>query len=119
MKETTLLKIALVCSLSGLAVLYFASSKMELKDYKPKPSALSKNNNNGDDVRLKGIVTGINSKGKVIFIEVSQQSPVNIVVFTGGEGVKLSKGDNIEVTGRVQEYNGRDEIIAEKIRVMR
>ena len=77
MKETTLLKIALICSLVGLLVLYFISTKIEIKDY--KPNILNKNI--GDDVKLNGIVTKVSDKGNVIFIEVNQQNPISIVVF--------------------------------------
>ena len=115
MKETALLKIALICSLVGLIILYFISTKIEVKDY--KPSILNKNI--GDDVNLKGAITKITDKGNVVFIEVNQQSPITVVLFTDDDNLKLNNGDNIDVIGEVQEYNGKNEIIAQKIRVMR
>lgn len=115
MKETTLLKIALICSLIGLVILYLISVKIEVKDYKPAKL----NENIGDDVKLKGIVTRITDKGNVVFIEVDQQNPIMVVVFTDDNDIKLNNGDNIEVIGEVQEYNGKNEIIAQKIRVIR
>ena len=115
MKEHHLLKIALICSLIGLAVLYFISIRIEIKEYKPN----TLNKNIGDDVKLKGTITKITDKGDVVFIEVAQLSPVTIVLFSNDDNLKLNKGDNIEVTGELQEYNGKDEVIAEKIRVMR
>ena len=114
MKETTLLKVALICSLVGLIVLYFVSSKIEIKDYKP-----ILNKNVGDDVKLNGIVTKITDRGNVVFIEVSHQSPVTVVLFSDEDNLKLKNGDSVEVIGEVQEYNGQPEIIAEKIRVVR
>ena len=115
MKETTLLKIALICSLVGLFVLYFISTKIEVKDY--KTNILNKNI--GEDVKLKGIVTKINDKGNVIFIEVNQQNPISIVVFGNDGNINLKNGDNVEVIGKVQEYNGKNEIIAQKIRLVK
>jgi aspartyl/asparaginyl-tRNA synthetase len=115
MKESTLLKIALICSLVGLIALYFISSKIEIKDYKPG----SLNKNVGDNVKLNGLVTKITDRGDVIFIDVSQQTPVAVVLFSNDDNIKLKSGDNIEVIGEVQEYNGKTEIIAEKIRVVR
>ena len=114
MKETTLLKIALICSLVGLIVLYFISTKIELKDYKPNIL----NRNVGDDVKLTGIVGKITDKGDVVFIEVSQQNPVTVVLFTKEDNIKLKNGDDVEVIGKVQDYNGKKEIIADKIRVV-
>ncbi|MBS3100606.1 hypothetical protein J4204_00560 [Candidatus Woesearchaeota archaeon] len=113
MKESTLLKIALICSLVGLVALYFISTKIEIKDY--KPNILNKNV--GDDVKLNGVVTKITDRGSVVFIEVNQQNPVNVVLFTDDDNLKLKSGDSIEVTGEVQEYKGKNEIIAQKIRV--
>ncbi len=115
MKETTLLKIALICSLLGLVILYFISAKIEIKDY--KPNKLSQNV--GDDVRLIGTIAKITGKGDVIFVEVNQQNPVTVVLFTDSNNLKLNNGDNIEVVGKVQEYNGKPEIIANKVRVVR
>jgi aspartyl/asparaginyl-tRNA synthetase len=114
MKETTLLKIALICSLIGLIALYFISTKIEVKDYKP-----ILNKNIGEDVKLIGIVTKITDKGNVVFIEVNQQNPITVVLFTEDDNLKLNSGDNVEVIGEVQEYNGKNEIIAQKIRVIR
>jgi len=115
MKENTLLKIALICSLIGLITLYFISENIEVKDYKPNLV----DENIGDDVKLNGVVTKISDRGSVIFIEVGQQSPVTVVLFTEDDNLRLGNGDNVEVIGKVQEYNGKDEIIAQKIRVIR
>ena len=114
MKESTLVKISIICSLTGLIILYFISAKIEVKDYKPD----LQNKNIGQDVKLKGIVAKITDKGDVVFIEVSQENPVNVVIFTNNGNIKLKNGDSIEVIGKVQEYNGKDEIIAQKIRVI-
>ena len=115
MKETTLLKIALICSLAGLITLYFISTKIEIKDYKPNIL----NRNVGDDVQLKGIVTKINDKGNVVFVDVSQQNSVSVVLFTDNNNLNFKNGDNVEVIGKVQEYNGKNEIIAQKIRIIK
>ena len=114
MKENTLLKIALICSLAGLLALYFISQKIELKEY--KPNALNKNI--GDYVSLKGTVAKITEKGNVVFIEIEQQIPVTIVLFTDNS-IDLKDGETIEVIGKVQEYNGKNEIIADKVRVIK
>ena len=115
MKETTLLKIALICSLIGLIALYFISTKIEIKDY--KPNILNKNI--GEDVKLLGTVTKISDKGNVVFIEVNQQNPITVVLFSNDANLKLKNDDFVEVIGEVQEYNGKNEIIAQKIRVIR
>ena len=115
MKETTLLKIALICSLVGLVILYFISTKIEINDY--KPNILSKNV--GEDVKLQGTIAKITDKGNVVFIDVSQQNPATVVLFASNDNLNLKNGDNVEVIGKVQEYNGKNEIIAQKIRVIK
>ena len=114
MKENTLLKIALICSLTGLVALYFISAKIEVKRYVPKQL----NANIGDDVQLKGTIIKIADKGNVVFIELEQKNTVTVVLFTK-DNISLSKGEDIEIMGKVQEYNGKDEIIAQKVRVFK
>ncbi|MBS3102661.1 hypothetical protein J4458_04425 [Candidatus Woesearchaeota archaeon] len=113
MKEKTLLKIALIGSLIGLVILYFISAKIEVKEYNPN----FLNENIGDDVKLEGIVTKITDIGNVVFIEVSQQNTVTVVLFTNDD-LSLKNGDDIEVIGEVQEYKWKNEVIAQKIRVV-
>lgn len=114
MKESLILKIALISSLIGLIALYLISSKIEIKDYKPP----SLNKNIGEDVKLNGIVTKITDRGNVVFIDVKHQNQVNVVLFTDKD-IPLKAGDSVEITGTVQEYNGKTEIIAEEIRVVK
>ena len=115
MKETTLLKTALICSLLGLVILYFISAKIDVKDY--KPSRL--NENIGDDVKLTGTIAKISQNDNVAFLEVNYQNPVIVVLFTDNENLSLKIDDTIEVVGEVQEYKGKNEIIAQKIRVIK
>ena len=115
MKETTLLKIALICSLVGLVILYFISAKIEIKDYKPSKM----NENVGDDVKLNGVITKISDKGNGAFIEVKQEYPVSVVLFTENNNFNLKNGDKVEIIGKVHEYNNKNEIIAQKIRVVK
>ncbi len=115
MKETTLLKTALICSLIGLIILYFISAKIDVKDYKPNQL----NENVGDDVKLTGTIIKISQNGNVAFLEVNYQSPVTIVLFTDDKNLSLKVDDSIEVIGEVQEYKGKNEIIAQKVRVVR
>lgn len=115
MKETTLLKIALICSSVGLVALYIISESIELKDY--KPNYLS-NKNIGDSVELSGQILKITSGNNVVFIELKQEFPVKVVVFTDKE-ISLNENDYVNIKGKVAEYNGKEEIIADKIRIVK
>ena len=114
MKENTLLKTALICSLTGLIILYFISMKIDIKEY--RPSILNKNV--GDDVKLEGIVTKISSTEDVSFVEIAHTNQVTIVMFSA-KNISLSKGNLIEVFGKIEDYKGREEIIAQRVRVIR
>ena len=114
MKETALLKIALICSLIGLLVLYFISTKIEVKDYRP-----ILNKNIGEDVKLSGTITKISDRGDVVFVELNQENPITIVIFQNNKNISLKNNDYVEIFGTVQEYNRKNEIIADKIRVIR
>lgn len=113
MKENTLLKIALICTIVGLVVLYFISSKIEIGDY--KPSLLNKNV--GENVRLQGRITKITQSDNVASVEISQEIPITVVLFSGSNDLK--EGDIVEIMGKVQEYKGKEEIIADKIRIIK
>ena len=113
MKETTLLKTALICSLVGLFALFFISAKIDFRDF--KPSELSKNA--GESVKLIGIVQKIDQRENVALVELAYKTPITVVVFTNNN-VTLNSGDNVEVFGKVEDYNGKEEIIAQKIRVI-
>lgn len=114
MKETILLKIALICSLVGLVALFFISQRIELKDYRP---AFLNNKNIGDSVNLSGKISRITTGNNVVFIELSQQVPVSVVVFTD-KNINLNENNFVEISGKIQEYNGKEEIIADKIKVV-
>ena len=115
MKETTLLKVALICSLVGLVALYFISERIELKDYKPN---FLNNKNIGDSVKFSGKITKITNGNNVVFIELIQQVPVSVVVFTD-KNLNLNEKDIVNISGKVQEYNGKEEIIADEIKTIR
>ena len=114
MKETALLKIAMICSLVGLVALFFISQQIELKDYEPD---FLNNKNVGDNVKLSGKIIKVTAGNNVVFIELSQQAPISVVVFTDKD-INLNENDFVEISGKVQNYNGKEEIIADKIKVV-
>mgnify|MGYP001616989602 FL=1 len=73
--------------------------------------------NEGESVKLNGIVGKITQMENVAFIELNFETPVTIVVFKD-DNLTLNAGDNIEIFGKVEYYNGKEEIIAQKIRVI-
>lgn len=116
MKEKTLLKIALICSMVGMAALYLVSRNLDVRDYTSLPNRL--NGNIGDEVKLKGTVERITKRDDVVFVEVRENAPVSVVLFNGNHALNLNQGDFIEIIGQVRQYKGKNEIVADSIRVI-
>ncbi len=113
MKESSIMKIAMIFSLIGLVALYLISGRIEVKDYTARI-----NSNIGDDVKLKGIVKSVRKSDSAAFMEIEQAVPSTVVLFGKG-GLNLTEGDFVEVIGEIQEFEGKEEIIANRIRVVR
>ena len=112
MRENTLLKVAILSSIVGLVILFFISRSIEIPEYNP-----SQVKDVGMDVKLIGKITKIDQREGLFFIEVSKENKVEVALFTKDK-TDIKYGDNVEVLGKVQDYNGKAEILANKIRVI-
>lgn len=117
MKEKTLLKIALITSLVGLISLYFISSNIEIKETNIEKITLE---NKDEFVKLRGIVSRVINTEKVSILEITQPQKITVVLFKNKNTTTLIKeGNEVEIFGKVDEYKGKMEIIAEKVRVVK
>ena len=116
MKEKTLLKIALIVAVLGISILFFVSSNLEVNE---KTIDKINKDNVEEQVKLKGIVSRITELNTTAFIELTQPSAIDIVIFKEKKGnLTLKPGDKIEIIGKIDEYDGNLEIIAQRIRVI-
>ena len=115
MKEKTLLKIALICSLVGLLILYLISDSIEIKEKNIEKITLE---NKDEFVKLRGIVSNVVDTEKVVIMEITQPQEITVVLFKDKETVNIQPGNEIEVIGKVDEYEGTLEIIADRLRVI-
>lgn len=116
MKEKTLLKIALITSLLGLLILYLISGSIELKEKNIEKITIE---NKDEFVKLSGIVSNLVNSEKVMILEITQPQEITVVLFKNeNKSIMINEGNEIEVFGRVDEYNGKMEIIAERVRVV-
>lgn len=108
MEEHSLQKIALLVSVMGLLLLLFVS------DYVPaqtkEQSFLS------SKTTVQGVVKSIQLREKVAFLTIEGQKTetMEVVVFAP-ESLYLQEGDYIEIIGTLEEYQGKKEVLAEKI----
>jgi len=117
MEEKTLLKIALVASLAGLMFLYLISSNIEIKEKNIEKITLE---NKDEFIKLRGIVSNLVNSEKVAILEITQPQEITVVLFKNkNSSININKGNEVEIFGKVDEYNGKMEIIADRVRVVK
>ena len=113
MDEKSLLKIALIGSLIGLFALYIVSEVVMIEEI-----TLDRLDgiDYGRNVKVKGVVENVINAENVVIFEVMQPNSVTVVLFESG--VEVSEGDMVEVIGEIEEYEGKREVIGNKVRVI-
>lgn len=102
------MKTAFACVLLGLAALIVINSTSNVE-----VTPIEKINALQDkEVAIEGRVEGIIQSQGMTVIEVGYDTSIKVVLF---EKADLRRGDRVVVTGITKEYNGRLEIVAEKI----
>ena len=116
MEEKTLLTIAVICAILGIIVLFFISGSLEVKE--SSITKISDGESEGEAV-LKGTINRFTETEKVVILDLTVQEDITVVMFKQDNApIVLKKGEKIEVRGRTEEYEGRQEIIAEEARVV-
>ena len=110
MKEKTLIKISLIFSVIGIVFLYYLVGNVSLDE-----KEIDKINYIDQDIKIKGVVTNIDERDKGAFVEIAQPNVMKVVIFKDDE-LNLKINDYIEITGNVEEYNGKLQIIAEEVK---
>ena len=117
MKEKTLLKIALIVSLIGLLILYIISDNITIEEKTLEKITLE---NKDEMVKVRGIVSRLTDTEKVTIMEITQPTEVTVVLFKGNnQTTPIKEGNEIEIIGKVDEYEGKMEIIAQRARIIR
>ena len=111
MQEKTILKISAVLVLFGLTFLFFYSSELNFKVVQDFDNLVLE-----EEVKLTGKVNRVSQSEKVTFLELSAQTTntLDVIVFNH-ENIFVQEGDYVELTGTVEEYQGKYEIIANQI----
>lgn len=111
MQEKTLFKVSFLLVFLGLAFLFFYAEEVDLKVVENLDTSLPE-----EAVKVRGIVQSINKQEKVLFLnlEAERMEIMDIIVFPEEE-LFLQEGDYVEITGTVEEYKGKKEVIASTI----
>tara|TARA_Y100000310_G_C20638248_1_gene792413 strand:- start:307 stop:651 length:345 start_codon:yes stop_codon:yes gene_type:complete len=111
MQEKTLLKLALVVSLGGILLLYFLSSGIDLEAV-PGIEEVEENT----EVKVVGKLGKVKELDNVAFLEIWREKIMKTtVVLFKDSNISLKKGDYVEITGTVEDYEGKKEVIGNKV----
>jgi hypothetical protein len=111
MDEKYLLKIALLTAFGGLSALFLI---MYLADIPEKNIGDIQLSDAGKNIKIIGIVKSVrySPDNSTTFVKLSQECTVDVVSF---DKVVIAQDAHITVEGRISEYNGQIEIIADSI----
>ena len=117
MQEKTILKIALIVSLIGLLILYLISDNITIKQASIEKITLD---NKDEMVKVRGIVSRVTDTEKVTIMEITQPTEITIVLFKAeNKTTPIEEGNEVEIIGKVDDYEGNLEIIAQRARIVR
>lgn len=115
MENRNLYKISLIGGILGIVILYLVASEISLSE-----SMISKIDDlpEGESVLVKGIVERVTNTEKVAFLEISQEEiKKTTVVLFKDKDVELEAGDYVLIEGTTEDYEGKKEIIGNKVEV--
>ena len=111
MQEKQLIRISLTIACIGIIVLLFFADSFELVTINN-----IENIENEQEVKLQGVITRLTKLDKVMFIELEGEQIVKSdVILFPEEDIYLQKGNYVEITGTIEEYNNKKEVIANEI----
>jgi len=117
MQEKTLLKLALIVSLTGILILYLISDNITIKQTSIEKITLD---NKDDFVKVRGIVSKVVDTEKVTIMEIIQPTEITVVLFKEeNRKMPIKEGNEVEIFGKVDEYEGKLEIIAQRARIVK
>jgi len=112
MEEKNLLKVALICSIIGIFIIFIFANRLE-------PSLVNISDVSASlldqSVKIQGAVDSIRITPSVIILSVKDDSGSIKVVAFSQDNSELVKGQLVEILGDVTEYKGILEIEAKKV----
>ena len=112
MEENTILKIALLVSLTGILVIIFISGSIEVKEYKIKE--ISKDLID-KEIKVSGIITRITETPGLLILNLKDSTGEITSIIFKEDPINLTENQEIEIQGKVKEYKNKLEIEANLI----
>ncbi|MBI4153295.1 hypothetical protein HY497_02115 [Candidatus Woesearchaeota archaeon] len=115
MHDKTLLRVALLVSIIGMVLLFFISSQLSAGE-----QTISQLDElpEGKEIKVTGVVLRVNDAENVVFLDIAEEKieDVTVVLFKDGK-VDVKEGDVVTVVGSLEEYEGKKEIIGNRVEV--
>ena len=94
--------------------MFLISERIEVKEI---DISKIENEKIGKSIKIIGRVGRVTDTGKMIFLEVEQEKTeqVTIILFKPGD-ITLTQGEYVEIVGEIDDYNGKKEIIANRVK---
>lgn len=110
MQENTLKQVSIGVIIIGLALLFFYAQTITLPVSEEVTSAAT------EAILMKGTVKNLQVTDKAVFFELEGEKVVKTeVILFPDSSIYLREGDHVELTGQVEEYKGKKEVVADKI----
>ena len=111
MQDSTLLKIALITGLIGVFSLMIIMFSTEIQEVNISEAKAMEEDN---IIKITGTIERITTKEDFTIINLRKEESITVVMF---EKIDLNKGTKVEIEGKIQDYKGEKEIIAEKVTI--
>ena len=113
MHERSIFKVSLIIILVGLSFLFIYTENLDLEAVRSISDSVSE-----DQVKLKGVIEKLRKHEKALFLNIEGERVENIdVVVFVDEDILVEQGDYVEISGEIEEYKGKKEVIANEIKV--
>ena len=90
----------------GLLLYAYKVREIEIEELKEQ---------NGEDlVKLKRTITSLKDMGKFSVLEIGHQAEISVTLFDDGI-LDLNPGERVSIEGRIQEFQGRKQLVADEI----
>lgn len=114
MKDSTLLKISLIVSIAGIFTILYIVESQNLSPI--KLNELTKDQLD-TIIKIEGKVTKVTKTPGLLILNIKDFSgTTKVIAFTSQESV-IKEGMKVEAIGKVVEYQGNLEIIADEIKI--
>ena len=114
MRETTLLKIALISGIAGLILLLGVLETTPSKE-------VSISDIRTEDIRgsvlIRGKISRIAVHNDTQFLDLLDDDPFTVMV-TRDDAIPIKVGQHVEVRGRIEDSNGKKQFTGEEVRII-